>query len=388
LYTVVAVVTLTELMIKQAKPREKSYTLSDGKGLLLEIFPNGRKRWVVRYWVDGREKRTSIGTFPDVSLKVARDQNYELRKNLASGNPIKKKSETFADVAKEWLELRVIPVHAEDYIKILRSRLDRYILPVLGGMALADITTGTVLNVCRQAEARGFIEVAKRVRIIVGQIFRYGIATDRINYDPTYGLKGALQARKETHYPTITDPVQIGLLLSQIEKYPFLIVRSALQFSILTFCRPQEIRAASWTEIDLEKAQWNIPEERMKMKRPHIVPLSRQAIAVLEKLREVTGLGKWLFPSARNDGNCMSRHTVRIALRTIGYNGADIVPHGFRAMASTIFNENGFSPEWVEMQLAHASKNAVREAYNHAKYLPQRREMMQWWADWLEGLAM
>jgi integrase len=243
-----------------------------------------------------------------------------------------------------------------------------------------------VLQVCRSIENKGYIEVARRVKVAVGQIFRYAIATDRIDYDPTYGLKGALQTRKEKHRATITDPSKITVLLQKIDEYPYTVVRCALKFSILTFGRPGEIRSAEWKEIDIEKAPWSIAEAKMKMRRPHIVPLARQAISVLETLRPLTGHQKWLFLSSRNDGNCMSKSTVRKALRSMGYGVEDITSHGFRGMASTILNENGFSPDLIERQLAHAEKNAVRSAYNHAEYLPQRRDMMQWWADWLDNL--
>jgi integrase len=377
---------LTELVIRQARLKNKSYTLSDGKGLLLEVFPSGRKRWVVRYWVEGKEKRTSFGTFPDVSLKMARDRNYEFRKNLASGEMKNRKSESFADVVKEWIDTRVLPIFGEKHVETLNSRLNKYILPLLGKMPLSDITTGTALQVCRTAESRGYIELAKRIRIIVGQVFRYAIATDRVDYDPTYGLKGALQTRKSKHHATITDPDKIAVLIRHVDEYPYLVVQCALKFSMLTFCRPGEIRAAEWGEIDMEKEQWNIPEEKMKMKHPHIVPLARQTLAVLDVLRPLTGHQGWLFPSTRNDGRYMSENTVRIALRSMGYSNEDIVPHGFRAMASTVLNDNGFPPDHIECQLAHAGKNAVRSAYNHAQYLPQRREMMQWYADWFDNL--
>ncbi|MDR2179696.1 MAG: tyrosine-type recombinase/integrase [Synergistaceae bacterium] len=376
---------LIELVIKQARPREKSYTLSDGKGLLLEIFPNGRKRWVVRYWVGGREKRTSLGTYPDISLKAARDRNYEFRRDIAAGTA-NKPAETFADVAKEWMDTRMKPMYTARHIEAVDMRLNKYILPALGTLPLSSITSGTVLQACREIEREGHIETARRVKIVVGQIFRYAIATDRIGYDPTYGLKNALQTRKEKHHPTITEPDKIALLTRQINGYPYTVVRCALKFSMLTFCRPGEIRAAEWKEIDREKAQWNIPEERMKMRRPHIVPLVPQTLAVLDELRPLTGEQKWLFPSARGDGRCMSENTVRIALRSMGYGNGDIVPHGFRSMASTILNENGFPPDIIEKQLAHAEKNAIRAAYNHAEYLPKRREMMEWWANWLDDL--
>jgi integrase len=376
---------LTELMIKQACSKEKPYTMSDGQGLLLEVFPNGRKRWVIRYWVGGKERRTSVGTFPDVTLKEARVKNVLLRESLKAGGPIGVKAETFSTVAEEWIEKRMNPKCADSYLRTLNLRLRRLIFPHIGHMKLADITPAIVLELCRRLEAKGTLETASIVRQIIGQIFNYGIATNRVETNPTLALRGALQTRKEKHYSAITQPDKIGLLMRQIEVYPYAIVLCALKFSALTFCRPGEIRKAEWSEIDWEREQWNISEEKMKMGRPHIVPLARQAIKVLEKLKTMTGHQQWLFPSSRNDGRCMSENTIRVALRAMGYGNADMTAHGFRAMASTTLYNNGFPANHIEKQLAHAEKNSVVAAYNHAEYLPQRKEMMQWYADWLES---
>jgi integrase len=377
---------LTELTIRQAKAEEKTYMMTDGHGLGLEVRPDGKKYWIIRYWTNKKEHRTSVGAYPGVTLKEARDKNAALRKSLESGKPIGFETETFATITKEWLEKRMVPKCTPNYIRGVNSRLDRLVMPFIGHMKIGDITAGIILQLCRRIEAKGTLQTASRVKRLIGQIFNYAIATTRADTNPTLALQGALQAHKEQHHPTITDPVKVGMLLRQMDAYPYTIARCALKFSILTFCRPGEIRHGEWQEIDLEKVQWDIPEEKMKMKRPHIVPLSRQALAVLEELREVTGYQKWLFPSSRNDGRCMSESLVRIALAAMGYTNKDIVPHGFRGMASTILYENGFTTDLVERQLAHAERNAVRAAYNHAEYLPQRREMMQWYADWLDGV--
>jgi integrase len=354
---------------------------------MLEVRPNGSRLWIVRYWVAGKERRTSLGKYPDVGLKEAREKNIDLRRELANGKPIGADSETFADVAAEWLNKRM-NTKAEGYVRTIRLRLNRFIYPHIGHMKLEDITPGIVLQICRKIEARGTIDTANRVKVIVGQIFNYAIASDRIGTNPTLGLRGALQTRKAKHYAAVTEPDRIAALMRQIDDYPYAVVRCALRFSALTICRPGEIRAAEWTEIDWEKKEWRIPEEKMKMKRLHIVPLARQTLRVLEELKEHTGRMRWLFPSVHRDGRCMSDNTVRAALRSRGFGNGDMTAHGFRAMASTVFNENGFPPEHVEMQLAHAEKNKVMEAYNHAKYLPQRREMMQWWADWLDEVKV
>ena len=384
--TAVISMALTELMVKQARGKEKPYTMSDGKGLILETRPNGKKYWIIRYWVDGKEKRTSVGSYPAVSLKEAREKNQAIRNSLASGKPVGADSEAFADIVKEWLEKRVVPKFTEGHVRTINLRLKKYILPRLGAMRLNEITSGNILQLCRKIEESGNVETASRVKQIIGQVFRYAIATDRIETDPTDALKGALQTRRERHHASIIEPDKIGVLIRQIEAYPSPVVRCALKFSALTFCRPGEIRHAEWKEIDIEKAEWKIPAEKMKMKRPHIIPLSRQALGVLEDLRDYSGNEKWLFPSSRKDGRPMSENTIRVALRAMGYGNGDMTAQGFRSMASTNLNEQGWPPDVIERQLAHVEGNSVRASYNYAEYLPQRREMMKAWADWLDGL--
>ncbi len=376
---------LTELMVKQAKVRDKAYTMSDGNGLILEVRPSGAKYWIVRYWVQGKERRKSLGPYPEVSLRAARDRNIDLRRALKSGKP--NETETFALVAEEWFKKRIEPSISEKHIQTIRFRLDSYVLPALGASKLSEITSSTVLALCRKIEERGVIETAHRVKLIIGQVFRYAIATDRAETDPTVALRGALQTRKEKHHGTLTDPAQVADLIRGILAYPYPVVRCGLMFSALTFCRPGEIRHAEWGEIDLDRQEWRIPAEKMKMKRAHIVPLATQTLKLLDELRALTGKGVWLFPSARNDGRPMSENTIRMGLRTMGYANGEMTPHGFRAMASTLLNENGFPPDVIERQLAHVEGNAVRAAYNHAEYLPERRKMMQWWADYLDELA-
>jgi integrase len=303
-------------MRKQAKAEEKTYTMSDGRGLMLEIRPNGSKLWIVRYWVGGKEKRTSLGKYPDVGLREARDKNIDLRRSLATGKPIGADTETFAAVADEWMEKRM-NTKAESYRRVLRLRLDRLIYPSVGHMRLPDITSGVILQLCRRIEDRGVIETAARVKQTIGQVFNYAIATDRAETNPTLALRGALQTRKEKHYSALTEPDKIALLIRNIEGYPYTVIRCALRFSALVFCRPGEIRHGEWAEVDFEKAEWRIPSEKMKMKRPHIVPLARQAVDVLTELKTVTGNQKWLFPSVRNDGRCMSENAIRVALRSM-----------------------------------------------------------------------
>lgn len=376
---------LTELMVRQAKPEDKSYAMSDGNGLILEVRPSGAKYWIVRYWEKGKEHRKSLGPYPEVSLKAARDRNIDLRRALKSGRP--DDTEAFASVAEEWFKKRIEPSISAKHIKTIRFRLDSYILPAIGSSRLSEITSSTVLNLCRKIEDRGVVETAHRVKLIIGQVFRYAIATDRAGSDPTVALRGALQTRKEVHYGTITEPAKVADLIRGILAYPYPVVRCGLMFSALTFCRPGEVRHAEWSEIDLDRQEWRILAEKMKMKRAHIVPLVTQTLKLLEELRGLTGTGEWLFPSARNDGRPMSENTIRMGLRTMGYANGEMTPHGFRAMASTLLNENGFPPDVIERQLAHVEGNAVRAAYNHAEYLPERRKMMQWWANYLERLV-
>ncbi|QVL37041.1 tyrosine-type recombinase/integrase [Aminirod propionatiphilus] len=374
---------LTELMAKQAKPKEKTYSLSDGKGLILEVRPSGRKYWIVRYWVGGKEKRKSLGPYPGVSLRAAREANFELRKDIAAGELPNRTGELFNDVVEEWLEKRAKPKFSDSYLRTVLIRLNRYVLPEFGHRNPGDITSGTILALCRRIEEQGLTDTAHRIKQLMGQIFRYGIATDRIDTDPTSALSGALQPHKKRHYATIVDAKSVGELMRNIEAYPQLLTRLALRFSALVFCRPGEIRQAEWTEIDWQSAEWRIPAEKMKMDRPHIVPLAEQAVATLRDVHRHTASGKWVFPSARRDGRPMSENTIRVALRTMGYANDDMTAHGFRGMASTLLNENGWPVDVIERQLAHVDKNTVRAAYNHAEYLPQRRDLMQWWADWL-----
>ena len=379
---------LTELKIRQAQPRQKQYTMSDGRGLVLLVHPNGRKYWVLRVYVDGKEKRRSVGTWPELSLKDARLRAYEVREKAidectALSTP---GVATFEDTARQWLQTRMAD-KKPGYVRTIRLRLDKFILPRLGRKRLEHITSAAVLELCREIEARGTLETAARVKQIIGAVFRFAIASGKAETDPTLALAGALRTHQERHMPTITDPARIGVLMGQMKAYPYDILRIAMLFSIYTFGRPGEIRQAEWSEIDLEGAAWKLPAEKMKMKRPHIVPLSRQVVELLTKLKPLTGRGRWLFPSARRDGRCMSENAVRVTLRSLGYGNDDIVPHGFRSMASTLLNEQGWPPDVIERQLAHVERNQVRAAYNRAEYLDERRRMMQAWADWLDRLT-
>ncbi|WP_448807452.1 tyrosine-type recombinase/integrase [Aminobacterium colombiense] len=376
---------LTEMQCRQAKAREKVYSLSDGNGLFLEIRPNGAKYWIGRLWdgVQKKEIRRSFGRYPQVLAREARDKNIDFHRQ---GMAEEEEGDTFAAVADEWLEKKVAGIRAPSYERVIRIRLDKYILPKIGKMRVDDISPGVVLEMCREIEELGIVETAHRIRQLTGQVFRYAIATCRTENDPTISLRGALRPAISEHYAAITDPKGISVLWRNIDAYGPPVVRLALKFSAYTFCRPGEIRHAEWTEINWKKVEWRIPGEKMKMGRPHVVPLASPVIELLEELKGFTGTGRWLFPSARNDGRCMSDNTVRVALRTMGYRNSDMTAHGFRSMASTTLNEHGFRPDLIERQLAHVERNQIRAAYNHAEWMDERREMMSWWADWLEGL--
>ena len=377
---------LTELSVRQAKPREKRYTMSDGKGLILEIRPSGKKYWIARLWIGGKETRRCLGSYPDMNLKTAREENFLLRKKASEGGDQALASVTFGAVAEEWLKNRAEPRFSPSYMRSTLIRLNKHILPNLGPMDVKDITPQTILAICRKLEGYGHIETSHRIKQLTGQIFRYAMASGYVDGDPSGALSGALQPNQPKHYSAITDPDAIGALMRGIDAYPQRQTRIALWFSALVFCRPGEVRHAEWTEINWTTEEWRIPAEKMKMSRPHVVPLARQTIALLREIEPLTGDSKWIFPSARRDGRPMSENAIRVALRSMGYSNDEMTAHGFRAMFSTVANETGmWPPDVIERQLAHVEQNSVRAAYNHAEYLDKRREMMQWWADWLDA---
>lgn len=371
---------LTDAKIKALKPQEKRYSTLDSDGLYIEVLPGGGKHWRVRKRHAGGEIKRSLGKYPAVSLREAR----RLRDNLLEMLERNGARETFESVATEWLETKVEPIRASRHTETIVSRLRRFVFPAIGQMPVSEVSPPELLSIAREIERTGKIETARRTVQICGQVMRYAVATGRARYDPSGALKGALAPTRVKHRATITNPREIGGLMRAIDglkKSP--IVRAALLIQAYTFVRPGELRRARWGEIS--KEDWKIPAEKMKMRRPHIVPLSSQAQKVLKDLEPLTGGSEWVFPAARDKTRPMSDMTVNAALRRLGYGKDEITGHGFRSMASTILNENGWPADVIERQLAHVEKNAVRAAYNHAEYLPKRREMMQWWADWLNG---
>ncbi len=393
---------LTEIALRNTKPGEKDRKVFDAGGLFLLVKKNGAKLWRFKYRFAGVERLLALGAYPDVTLKQARERRDEARKQLASGQDPSierklKKAElahTFKGIALEWMNMQATPAKdarraalAEVTVGKALWALNKYVFPEIGSRPITLITAPELLRMLKKIEKRGLHETAHRARARCGQIWRYAVATGRAPRDITVDLRGALAPIVSEHYATITDPNQIGELLRAIDGYQGKPVTAiALKFSPYVFVRPGELRKAEWKEFALDKAEWKIPGERMKMSASHIVPLSKQALALLQELQLITGHGRYLFPSLRSGDRPMSDNTINAALRRLGYSTEEMTGHGFRALASTCLNEQGWNHDWIEIQLAHAESNKVRAAYNHAKYLPQRREMMQAWADYLDTL--
>lgn len=389
---------LTHAKISNAKPRNKSYKLSDERGLFLHVSPNGSKYWRFKYRFGGKEKLLAIGVFPEVSLAEARNKRDNARKLLAdSTDPgvvkqINKRAallaaeNSFELIAREWYakySVKWVPSHGERIIR----RLERDIFPWLGKRPVAEISALELLTILRRIENRGAIETAHRALQNCGQVFRYAIATGRAERDLSSDLRGALQPVVNRHHATITDPNQIGNLLNNIENYEgSFISKCALKLAPLVFVRPGELRKAEWSEINFENAEWRIPASKMKMRSVHIVPLSTKAISILKEIYPLTGDGKYVFPGIVAKNRPMSDNAILSALRRLGYSKDEMTGHGFRSMASTLLNEQGWNRDAIERQLAHAERDSVRAAYNYAEHLPERRKMMQHWADYLDSL--
>ncbi len=392
---------LTDTELRKLKPTTKAYKRFDGGGLYVLVNPDGSKWWRLKYVFGGREKLISLGTYPDTSLKLARKQRGDARQLLAadidpSARRQEEKSaeaETFQDLATEWLAAgcpggRGRGVDSKT-VEQLRRRLKTYVFPFVGRWPIADITAPELLKVLRRIELRGTFETARRVRNVCSRVFRYAIAVGKGERDPAGDLIGAVAAGKPKNYAALTDPKEVGALLRALDEYrgqPT--VAAALKLAPLLFVRPGELRAAEWVEFDLsgKDPEWRIPGTRMKMGEQHIVPLPRQAVAIIEDLRTYSGPCALLFPSLRTTTRPISDNTLNAALRRLGYRKDQQTAHGFRTIASTLLNELGVAPDLIEKQLAHAERNKVRAAYNRAERLAERRKMMQRWADYLDRL--
>lgn len=389
---------LTVSQAKSAQPRDKDYKLSDEKGLYLLVKRNGAKYWRLKYRYDRREKTLALGVFPEVTLTMARNKRDEARTKLQNGidpsgeKQARKKASadavknSFSSVAYEWLEKRGKKSESGD--KRLKSLLEKDLFPVLGQLPIASITPPKLLNALRKIESRGAIETAHRAKQYSGQIFRYAVATGRAERDISADITGALATPKGKHFAAITEPKEVGKLLSAIDDYSGTpTVMAALKLSPLLFCRQGELRHLEWTEINWEENRIELPAEKMKTREPHIIPLSKQALAILRDLERGPKRGKYVFPSARGASRPLSENGVRTALRALGYDNETMTPHGFRAMARTLLDEVlGYRIEWIEQQLGHAVKDVHGRAYNRTKHLPQRTKMMQHYADYLDAL--
>jgi integrase len=389
---------LTDAAIRAAKPREKAYKLFDGLGLYLEVTPTGSKLWRLKYRHDGRENRLALGAHLDTSLKQARERRDDARRSLAAGiDPSSQRqaeklatANTFEAVAREWLVLQEKKLAKATYAKAAWT-FETLVFPYIGSRPIAKLGAMDVLRVLKRIEGRGIHETAHRTRQRCAQVFRYAVQTGRAERDPTVDLKGALAPVVSEHHASITEPNRIGELLRAIDGYKgHFVTAYALKLAPLLFVRPGELRHAEWTEFDLDSAEplWRIPAEKMKMGEQHVVPLSMQALVLLRELHSVSGRGRYVFPSVRSGSRPMSDNTVNAALRRMGYTTEEMTGHGFRSLASTCLNEQGYHPDLIELQLAHAERNQVRAAYNKAQRLPERRKMMEAWADYLDGLRV
>jgi integrase len=400
---------LSPSAVQNAKPQTEPHKLRDGHGLYLLVEPAGGKLWRFDYRRPSTGKRNtlSLGSYPDVSLKRAREKREEASRLLADGiDPGENRraqkrvasvraANSFEAVAEEWVLARSVDWVDEHTAKI-RAWLGQHVNPSIGSVPVAELEAPEILEMLRKLVARGTLNTAGRVREMVSAVFRFAIATGRAKHDYAADLRDALPKPTKVNFASLTEPKDVGDLLRAIDGYQGSpITLAALKLAPLLFQRPGELRAAEWTEFDLEKAEWRIPAARQKLKKaaknnprtpPHIVPLSTQAVALLGELRALTGRSRYLFPGVRTKRRPMSENTVNAALRRLGYTKEQMTGHGFRHMASTRLNEMGWNPDAVERQLSHRDSNEVRGTYNQAKYLAERTKMMQAWADYLDGL--
>lgn len=395
-------VALSDRAIRNTKPRKKPFKLSAGESLYLLIRPDGSKYWRMDYRFGGRRGTLAFGVYPTIGLAAARESRNGAKKQIAAGiDPGHKRrldkltaklsgGNTFQAVAEEWLAKQGREHRAAATLQKKRWLLDTAFSQI-GGRPIAEISAPELLAVLRNVEQRGCFETAVRLRSTCSQVFRYAIATNRAERDPTTDLRGALTSPKVQHRAAVTEPKAIGALLRAIDGFegqPTTL--AALKLAPLVFVRPGELRKAEWSEFNVEIAEWRIPEAKMKMRRSHRVPLARQTIAILKDLREFTGRGRYLFPSVRTSQRPMSENTLNAALRRLGYSKEEATTHGFRSTAAVRLNEMGrWNADAIERQLAHQEANSVRRAYTHAaEYWSERCDMMQVWADYLDGLRI
>ena len=386
---------LNARQVDAAKPKEKAYKLADGAGLYLEVVPSGSRYWRMKYRFNGKEKRMAFGVYPAVSLAQARALRDEAKKKLAEGiDPSFAKKEetlvrdvrlhnTFQAVALEWHGTKVSR-WSEGYASDIIEAFNKDIFPYIGQQPVNEIKPLVLLNVLRRMESRGATEKATKVRQRCSEVFRYAIVTGRAEYNPAADLTSAMSGHESKHYPflTVEELPDFFKALSGYTGSPLIVL--AARLLILTGVRTGELRGAFWSEFDLEKAVWEIPAERMKMKRPHLVPLSTQALEIVQQLKVMSGQYPLVFPGRNDPRKTMSEASINQVFKRIGYTGK-VTGHGFRHTMSTILHEEGFNTAWIETQLAHVDKNAIRGTYNHALYLEGRKEMMQWYGDYVDS---
>jgi integrase len=356
--------------------------------------PTGSKIWRFKYRFQGKENLISLGHYPAVSLKDAREKAAEARKTLGSGkDPSAERkasrqqfANTFELIAREWHKKQSLAWSDKYRVKILQN-LEKHLFPHIGSRPVADIKASELLAALRKLEERGTIQTAHSMRALCSNIFRYAVITGRAEHDPAAGIRGAISSYVRKNHAAITDPAEVGKFLLAIDNYHgSFIMRNALNLLALTFCRPIEVRQAEWLEFDFDDMLWRIPAAKMKMSRDHLVPLCPQSVAVLEEMRPYSGKLPYVFPGAREGRVMLCGNAMVAAIRRMGVNGDEMSAHGFRAMASTLLNEQGYPPDVIERQLAHVPNNKVRSAYNRAEYLPERRKMMEEWANYLDSL--
>lgn len=387
---------LTARQVDTSRPKDKPYKLSDGGGLYLLVNPNGSRYWRLKYRIAGKEKLLALGVYPDITLAEARQKRADAKKVLAAGgDPGQEKQEekqakeqavanSFERLAMEWHSHKSTS-WSEGYAEHLLMYLKKDIFPFIGQKAITDISQVEMLNVLRKMEQRGVLDKLKKTRQACRQIFTYAIITGRAEHNPVSDLAGALKSPKQQHYPHLLVD-QIPDFLRALSEYSgSTITRNATRLLMLTGLRTIELRASEWVDIDFDKGVWNIPAERMKMRRPHLVPLSIQVRELLEEIHQLTGRGKYVFPGRNDAGKPMSEASINQVIKRIGYDGK-ATGHGFRHTMSTILHEQGYNTAWIETQLAHVDKNSIRGTYNHAQYLDGRREMLQWYADYMAAL--
>lgn len=393
---------LNDTTLRNTRPKDKPQKLSDGGGLYLHIMPSGGKHWRMAYRFGGKQKVLAFGPYPLLSLREAREKREEAKKKLLEGiDPMEEKKEikaaaeavakeeqeTFEFVAREWFATyspRLSPKHAD---KLIKSFLEKKLFPVIGHIQVTKIEPFDLLGAVRKEESKGHIETAHKLMQVCGQVMRYARITGRVKYDVASGLTEAMQKTKVKHFAAITDPKEIGRLLRDIHDYGgHFAIGYCLKIMPYVFTRPSELRLAMWKEFDFDNAVWKIPGSRMKMRREHVVPLSRQVLAMFQELRRYSGDGEFCFPSIQARTTVISDMGPLNALRRMGYDKDEMTLHGFRAMASTCLNELGFRADVIETQLAHKEPDVVRLAYNRAQYMEERRKMMQSWSDYLDEL--